>query len=106
MSGHALNLDMAAGQAATSSIKGIVADMRGVINRIKSSSASGLGDWNGSAARNFDTTSTDWHATAVQLEQALGAIENRLSTGFAGYDNQDSEAAQAIVNGASGGLTM
>lgn len=103
MSGHGVNLDVTAGQAAASNIKGIIAEMRGVIGRIKSASIGGLGDWNGSAARTFNTTSTDWHGTAVQLEQALGAIENRLSVGFAGYDNSDAEAGQAIVSGAAGG---
>lgn len=106
MGTHGLNLDVTAGQAASASIKGIVGDMRGVIGRIKSAAAGGLGDWNGSAARVFDTTHTDWHSTAIRLEQALDSIENRLTTGFRGYDDQDAGAASVITSSAGGGLNL
>ncbi|GAA4753336.1 WXG100 family type VII secretion target [Gordonia alkaliphila] len=104
MYGNGLNLDVVAGQAATSTIKGIVGDMRGVIGRIKASAASGLGDWNGAAAKSFDTTHTDWHTTAVRLEQALNAIESKLTTGFLGYDDSDADAGKQIVG--SAGLNL
>lgn len=104
--GSGLNLDVGAGQAAATSIKGIVGDMRGVIGRIKASAAGGLGDWNGKAAKSFDTTHTDWHTTAVRLEQALDDIETKLTTGFRGYDDQDSDAATTIVSSTGGGLTL
>ncbi|AVM01471.1 WXG100 family type VII secretion target [Gordonia iterans] len=102
MSGGGLNLDVAAGQAATSSIKGIVGDMRAVIGKIKASAASGLTDWQGNAAKSFDGTHTDWHATAVRLEQALNVIEGKLTSGFRGYDDADGTAATVIVNSAGG----
>lgn len=101
-----VNLDVGAGQAAAGSIKGIVGDMRNVIGRIKASASSGLGDWNGRAARSFDHTHTDWHATAVRLELALDDIESKLSAGFRGYDDQDAEASSAITSGAGGGLAL
>lgn len=106
MSTQGLNLDVAGGQAATTAIKGIVGDMRGVIGRIKASAAGGLSDWNGVAAKTFDGTHTDWHATATRLEQALNAIENKLTTGFHGYDDQDAAAGKQIVGAAGGALNL
>ncbi|MFC0314006.1 WXG100 family type VII secretion target [Gordonia phosphorivorans] len=106
MYGNGLNLDVVAGQAATATIKGIVGDMRGVIGRIKASAAGGLSDWNGVAAKSFDTTHTDWHTTAVRLEQALNVIESKLTTSFAGYDDSDAAAGKQIVSSAGGGLNL
>ncbi|MFT3717038.1 MAG: WXG100 family type VII secretion target [Gordonia sp. (in: high G+C Gram-positive bacteria)] len=103
---HGLNLDVPGGQAAASSIKGIVGDMRGIIGRIKASAAGGLSDWGGTAARTFDHTHTDWHATATRLEQALDDIEAKLTTGFRGYDDQDAAAGSAITQAAAGSLTL
>ncbi|MEZ5210082.1 WXG100 family type VII secretion target [Gordonia sp. PP30] len=103
---HGLNLDLGAGQAAASSIKAIVGDMRGVIGRIKTSAASGMGDWVGKAASSFDATHTDWHATAVNLEHALDDIERKLTTGFLGYEDQDTDAGNTIVSAAAGGLNL
>jgi len=95
-----LNLDVAAGQASAASIKGVVADMREVIGRIKTSSVQGLSAWTGAAASSFDATHTDWHAVAVRLEQALGDIENKLTVGFRGYDDEDAVAAATITGSA------
>lgn len=103
---HGLNLDVAGGQAAAAGIKGIVGDMRSVIGRIKASAAGGLSDWNGVAAKTFDGTHTDWNATAMRLEQALNVIENKLTTGFHGYDDQDTAASKQIIGAAGGGLNL
>ncbi|MFT3661368.1 MAG: WXG100 family type VII secretion target [Gordonia sp. (in: high G+C Gram-positive bacteria)] len=102
MGQNGLKLDVAAGQAATSNIKGIVGDMRAVIGKIKGSAATGLTDWSGTAAKSFDGSHTDWHVTAMRLEQALNEIESKLTTGFRGYDDSDGSAASAIVNSAGG----
>ena len=107
MTVNGVNLDVDGGQASASSIRGIVGDMRGVIGRIKSSATGGLAGWGGVAARSFDNTHADWHATAVRLEQALDEIENKLSVGFRGYDDEDVAAGTGIVNAAAGGgLTL
>ncbi len=104
MDGSRMNLDVTGGQAAAAGIKGIVGDMRGVIGRIKASAANGMGDWNGTASTTFGNTHTDWHGTAVRLEQALDEIESKLTSGFHGYADADAEAGRAIAAG--GGLTF
>ena len=95
-----LNLDLLGGQASAAAVKGIVGDMREVIGRIKASSAAGMSDWIGTAAKSFDASHTDWHTTAIRLEQALDVIESKLTTSFRGYDDVD--AAAAATFGGSG----
>lgn len=106
MDGSRMNLDVPGGQAAASGIKGIVGDMREVIGRIKGSAANGLAGWNGTASGTFDTSHADWHGTATRLEQALDEIESKLTTGFNGYSDADTDAGRAIGAGAGGGLTL
>jgi WXG100 family type VII secretion target len=96
-----LNVDVGASQASASSIKGIVAEMQGIISRIQSSAVNGVGTWSGRASTSFEGSHTDWHGTATRLQQALDEIETKLTSGFRGYDDQDASAA-AFVGGSTG----
>ena len=93
-----VKLDVAAGQASAASIKGVVDEMQRVIAQIQKSAISGRSGWDGRASTAFETTHTDWHGVAVKLQTALDEIEVKLTSGFRGYDDEDSTVA-SLLNG-------
>ena len=101
-----LNVDVGASQASAASIKGVVGEMQAIIGRIKASAASGRSDWVGKASNAFDGSHTDWHATATRLQNALDEIETKLTTGFRGYDDDDTTVASQISGAAGGTLSV
>ncbi|AZG48441.1 WXG100 family type VII secretion target [Gordonia insulae] len=101
-----LNLDVVAAQASSQSISGIVETMRGILRQVQSSADSGMGSWGGSAAKSYNSTQTDWSATAAKLQAALDEIEGKLTTGFKGYAEHDEDLAQTIAASTGGHLTI
>ncbi|MFW0792225.1 WXG100 family type VII secretion target [Gordonia sp. CPCC 205515] len=101
-----LNLDVAAAQASSKSISGIVDAMHGILRQIQTSSQTGMATWHGQASKSFDSTQTDWSGTAAKLQAALNDIEARLTTGFKGYDEHDSGIASAIASSTGGTLSL
>ncbi|MFW0784084.1 WXG100 family type VII secretion target [Gordonia sp. CPCC 206044] len=99
-----LNLDVAAAQASSKTISGIVEQMHSVLRQVQNSAQSGLATWSGQASRSYDATQNDWSVTAAKLQAALNDIEAQLTTGFRGYDEHDAGNASAITS--SGGLTI
>lgn len=102
---QALKLDVTSGQASAASIKGVVDEMQRVIGQIQKSAVSGRTGWDGRASNAFDATHTDWHAVALKLQTALDEIETKLTTGFRGYDEEDTTVASQLTN-LQGGLTL
>ncbi|MGV9713775.1 WXG100 family type VII secretion target [Gordonia sp. NPDC003424] len=101
-----LNLDVAAAQASSKSISGIVDAMHGILRQIQVSSQTGMTTWNGQASKSFDATQTDWSGTAAKLQAALDDIEAKLTTGFTGYDDHDAGNASAIASSTGGTLNL
>ncbi|MDL9944995.1 WXG100 family type VII secretion target [Gordonia sp. ABSL11-1] len=104
--GNGLNLDVVAAQASSQSISGIVDTMRGILRQVQGSADSGMATWGGSAAKSYNTTQTDWSATAAKLQAALDEIEGKLTTGFKGYAEHDDDLAQSISASTGGHLTL
>ncbi|GAB93430.1 WXG100 family type VII secretion target [Gordonia rhizosphera] len=99
-----LNLDVAAAQASSASISGIVGQMHGILRQIQNSALNGLATWSGQASKTFDSTQGDWSATAAKLQAALNDIEAKLATGFKGYDHDD--GGNATMLAATAGPTL
>ena len=92
-SGGAVKVDVESAMATTKSVAGVVADMQETIGRIARASSNGAASWQGKASAAFTDTHADWNSSALALHNALDDIRNKLSSGFAGYDDNDAQIA-------------
>lgn len=98
-SGGAVKVDIESAMATTKSVAGVVADMQETIGRIARASSNGAASWQGKASAAFTDTHADWNSSALALHNALDDIRNKLSSGFAGYEDSDAQVASGFQPG-------
>lgn len=101
-----VDLDVAAGQATVHTVSQLVDDMQGIIRQIATTASTGTATWNGRASNAFGSTHSDWNSSATALNAALDDIRSKLSAGFAGYEDQDAQAAGGFGGGGEGPLNL
>ncbi|MBD0860862.1 WXG100 family type VII secretion target [Gordonia sp. zg691] len=94
--GAGVAVNVADGQATAAKVGTLVEEMKDVIKQIAQHAGNASPTWKGSAGVAFDGTHTDWNKTALTMNQLLEQIKTQLSSGFAGYEDQDAAAAGGL----------
>lgn len=92
----AVDVDVAAGLATAQKVSGIVDEMQQTVGRIANAANTGLASWTGKASGAFEGVHVDWNSSATALNNALDDIRNKLTAGFSGYEDHDTQASNAF----------